>query len=85
MNELDNVWQPESMLEVQLKDPDDFLKDNDYPVVKAKFVESFREEVRKQLLPAIKETFPSLIDSEKPSPPQNWTPNSISLAKKEDS
>ena len=26
MNELDNVWQPESMLEVQLKEPDDFLK-----------------------------------------------------------
>ena len=26
MNELDNAWQPESMLEVQLKEPDDFLK-----------------------------------------------------------
>ena len=26
MNELDNPWQPESMLEVQLKEPDDFLK-----------------------------------------------------------
>ena len=26
MNELDNVWQQESMLEVQLKEPDDFLK-----------------------------------------------------------
>ena len=63
----------------------DFLKDKDYPVVKANIVESFRNEVRKQLLPAIKETFPSLIESEKPSPPQNWTPNSISLAKKEDS
>ena len=26
MNELDNVWQPESMLEVQLNEPDDFHK-----------------------------------------------------------
>ena len=26
MNELDNIWQPEKMLEVQLKEPDDFLK-----------------------------------------------------------
>ena len=26
MNELDNVWHPENMLEVQLKEPDDFLK-----------------------------------------------------------
>ena len=26
MNELDNTWHPEKMLEVQLKEPDDFLK-----------------------------------------------------------
>ena len=26
MNELDNLWLPEKMLEVQLKEPDDFLK-----------------------------------------------------------
>ena len=26
MNELDNLWQPEKMVEVQLKEPDDFLK-----------------------------------------------------------
>ena len=26
MNELDNTWHPEQMLEVQLKEPDDFLK-----------------------------------------------------------
>ncbi len=26
MNELDNSWHPENMLEVQLKEPDDFLK-----------------------------------------------------------
>ena len=26
MNELDNNWHPENMLEVQLKEPDDFLK-----------------------------------------------------------
>ena len=26
MNELDTNWQPEKMLEVQLKEPDDFLK-----------------------------------------------------------
>ena len=26
MNELDNLWHPEKMLEVQLKEPDDFLK-----------------------------------------------------------
>ena len=26
MNELDNIWHPEKMLEVQLKEIDDFLK-----------------------------------------------------------
>ena len=26
MNELDNLWNPEKMVEVQLKEPDDFLK-----------------------------------------------------------
>jgi len=26
MNELDNLWHPEKMLEVQLKEPDDFIK-----------------------------------------------------------
>ena len=26
MNELDNLWHPEKILEVQLKEPDDFLK-----------------------------------------------------------
>ena len=26
MNELDNLWHPEKMIEVQLKEPDDFLK-----------------------------------------------------------
>ncbi len=26
MNELDNIWHPEKMVEVQLKEPDDFLK-----------------------------------------------------------
>ena len=26
MNELNNLWHPEKMLEVQLKEPDDFLK-----------------------------------------------------------
>ena len=26
MNELDNLWHPEKMLEIQLKEPDDFLK-----------------------------------------------------------
>ena len=26
MNELDNLWHPEKMVEVQLKEPDDFLK-----------------------------------------------------------
>ena len=29
MNELDNNWQPEKMLEVQLKEPDDFLKERE--------------------------------------------------------
>ena len=29
MNELDNSWHPEKMLEVQLKEPDDFLKVRD--------------------------------------------------------
>tara|TARA_B100000700_G_scaffold319587_1_gene415003 strand:+ start:740 stop:1468 length:729 start_codon:yes stop_codon:yes gene_type:complete len=64
---------------------EDFHKNFDYPVISSKSVEIFRKGVREQILPMIKDNFPSLAESEKPFPPEDWSSKSISLAKKEDS
>ncbi len=48
-------------------------KDN-YPVLLPNVVEDFRKEVRTQLVPFIRNLFPSLSDTEKTEPPDDWTP-----------
>ena len=63
----------------------DFQRNTDYPVFAAKDAERFRKEVREQLISMVKDNFPSLADTEKPFPPEDWSPKSISSAKKEDS
>tara|TARA_Y100001968_G_scaffold239310_1_gene222725 strand:+ start:162 stop:857 length:696 start_codon:yes stop_codon:yes gene_type:complete len=47
----------------------------DYPVISGQSVKSFRKEVRDKLLINIKSSFPSLADTDKPTPPDDWTPN----------
>ena len=60
-------------------------ENKDYPVIGVDSVEGFRKEVREKLLTVIKDNFPSLVDTEKPFPPDEWSSKSDSLAKKEDS
>jgi len=48
-------------------------EEDSYPILKASAVADFRQEVRKELLPLIRETLPSLIDSDKPEPPDDWS------------
>ncbi len=64
---------------------DNFLDNKDYPVITAKCLDVFRKEVREGLLATIKDNFPSLVDTEKPLPPDEWSPKSVSLARKEHS
>jgi len=47
----------------------------DYPIIAGKSLESFRKEVRDKLLMNIKSSFPSLADTDKPTPPDEWSPN----------
>tara|TARA_Y100001968_G_scaffold217938_1_gene200576 strand:- start:55349 stop:56077 length:729 start_codon:yes stop_codon:yes gene_type:complete len=59
--------------------------DNEYPIIDAEGIQKFRKEVRSELLPMIKEKFPSLADSNKPSIPDDWSPKNNFVAKKEES
>ena len=47
--------------------------ENVYPVLNAEAVKGFRKEVRNEILPLIREIFPSLSDSDKPEPPDDWS------------
>lgn len=47
--------------------------DTRYPVLSAEAVNDFRKEVRKELIPLICSTFPSLVDTDKPEPPDDWS------------
>ena len=47
--------------------------DNSYPVLQPSEINDFRMKVREELLPLMRETFPSLADSTKPVPPDDWT------------
>ncbi len=51
------------------------LLNNNYPILKSDAVNTFRKTVRNQLLELIPATFPSLLDSEKPTPPDDWSRN----------
>ncbi len=43
-----------------------------YPVLKPAAVLEARKEVRNDLIPLIRNTFPSLIETDKPEPPDDW-------------
>lgn len=45
-----------------------------YPVLHAEAVESFRQQVRSRFVPLVRETLPSLAESDKPEPPADWSP-----------
>ena len=47
---------------------------DEYPVLKDNAVLSFREEVRQTLIPQIRTTFPSLVNSSRPEPASSWNP-----------
>tara|TARA_Y100001968_G_scaffold333540_1_gene397089 strand:- start:6624 stop:7328 length:705 start_codon:yes stop_codon:yes gene_type:complete len=57
---------------------DNVEADSHYPVITFENAENFRNEVRKVLLPAIRDNFPSLADTDKPAPPEDWKPKSDS-------
>ncbi len=57
-----------------LRDPDNEPKEN-YPVLPAEAANSFRKEVRTQIIPLIVKTLPSLADTEMPQPPDYWSRN----------
>ena len=46
---------------------------NVYPILKSSEVDSFRKEVRNQLIPLLLGLLPSLADTEKPQPPEDWS------------
>ncbi len=48
-------------------------KDQNYPVLSQIAVDDFRKEARSQLVTVIRETLPSLAESEKPYPPEDWS------------
>ncbi len=47
---------------------------SDYPVLEAKAAAAFRAQVRQEVTTLIRSTFPSLKDTEKPLPPDDWQP-----------
>jgi len=47
--------------------------DKTYPVLNAEAVSNFRKELRSEIIPLIKQTLPSLIDTDKPEPPDDWS------------
>ena len=47
---------------------------DEYPVLKDNAVLSFREEARQTLIPQIRNTFPSLVNSSRPEPASSWNP-----------
>ena len=47
-----------------------------YPVVESKYVAKCRKSVRKEVIPMIRNTFPSLVDKDIVSPADDWIPDS---------
>ncbi len=52
----------------------DYDSHDDYPMIKKEYVTAFRKEVRSKTILMIKSTFPSLSDTDKPDPPDDWIP-----------
>jgi len=73
LEELGNKsWQP-----LRSEDNKD---DQFYPILKSEQLKPFRNKVRTYLVQRIRETFPSLAESDKPNPPDDWSPESTSLS-----
>ena len=67
---VDKNWKP-------LRDSN-FDDDNSYPILDKKNVPAFRKDVRDKINLLIKTTFPSLLNSDKPDPADDWIPESNS-------
>ena len=50
-------------------------ENSDYPILSEKAVKSFRSELRSEFLPLIKSLFPSLAESDKTEPADDWNPS----------
>ncbi len=49
--------------------------EKNYPVLHSDAVEGFRKDVRSELTVRVREVFPSLSESDKPNPPEDWIPD----------
>ena len=52
---------------------EDSIENKDYPVLGDKELDDFRKDVRNQLLERITDEFPSLVNTDKPTPPDDWS------------
>ncbi|CAI8168622.1 MAG: Uncharacterised protein [Prochlorococcus marinus str. MIT 9215] len=68
---LENLKAQESTKWRQLREGE-AANDLSYPVLNEQTVENFRQEVRKEVVVLIRETFPSLAETDKPEPPADW-------------
>ncbi len=48
-------------------------EENSYPILIGEAVDSFRKVVRSELIPLIRQMLPSLIDTDKAEPPDDWS------------
>ena len=69
-NGLNKSWHP-------LRD-EKYKDDFNYPVIEDRSINDFRSIVRQKLIPLIVNNFPSLSDTDKQTPPDNWIPESVS-------
>ncbi len=53
----------------------DLSKDKSYPILDSKEAVSFRDEIRTKLTVLVRELFPSLAETDRPAPPDNWSRN----------
>ena len=53
---------------------DESIDNSDYPIIDYEMVDVFRKEVRSTIVEAIREIFPSLANTDKPAPPEDWIP-----------
>ncbi len=49
------------------------LEDHSYPILSLNSLESIRKDVRAQLVVAVRDLLPSLADTQKPEPPDDWS------------
>ncbi|KGG12589.1 MULTISPECIES: hypothetical protein [Prochlorococcus] len=57
---------------------DKYINEKSYPLIKKDKVEILRKQVREQFAPLVRTTLPSLSESDKPNPPEDWIPESNS-------